>query len=309
MRTMKNKPFYMNAAFQFDALPDDSALPGKFSGVAYSGGSVNDWGEVIVIDLASTTVAPSMPLLFQHDHANIIGAISSSANTGATLAVSGELFSDIDETAAAVAAKSKRGVCYQMSVGIFDCSREDIPAGKSVVINGQTFTSPLTVLRNGNVREVSVVALGADAHTSANFFNQKQEPIVKETTSMELEQLQGQITELQAALAVKTAEADAATAQLAAQATESRSNEVKSLFAACGEEFSETTAEPFNNLTAEQFSAVSASMQKLAVKAQALPAGLFSQQVTTGAEQESTTNKTLSLTDIYALRATQAKGV
>jgi hypothetical protein len=296
---MHTKPLYMTAALTFDAAQDDPQLPRRFSGIAYSGGAVNDWGEQVVIDLDSTSLAPQMPLLFQHDHTQVIGTISVASVADGTLHVSGELFSDIDETAKSVAAKSLRGAAYQMSVGLFDASRENAPLGRQVYCNGKSFNGPAVVLRNGTIREVSVVALGADAHTQADFFNQKTQ---KEFSTMPtIEELQGKVSELETALAEKTAVADAATAQLAAQAADARTTAVKELFAACSKEFTEESAAPFVAMEASQFAAVSATMTELAAKTASINPALFSQQVTGGQEQQQKP-VTLSLTDHYALR-------
>ena len=57
-----------------------------------------------------------------------------------------------------------------MSVGLYSFTTESIPAGKSVNVNGQVFSGPLRVLRKGQVREVSIVTLGADPKTAVQVF-------------------------------------------------------------------------------------------------------------------------------------------
>ena len=57
-----------------------------------------------------------------------------------------------------------------MSVGLYAFTTESIPAGKSVNVNGQVFNGPVNVLRKGQVREVSIVTLGADPKTAVQVF-------------------------------------------------------------------------------------------------------------------------------------------
>ena len=48
---------------------------------------------------------------------------------------------------------------------------EYIGRGQSVTINGQTFVSPVKGLHSGTVREVSIVALGADPAAKAKLMD------------------------------------------------------------------------------------------------------------------------------------------
>ena len=153
----------------------DAALPAKFAGIAYSGGKVPGYG--VVIDLATTKFSPTMPLLAEHNRKEIIGAIDSTVNSGSNLIVSGKLFSDIPgSTGEKIAQCAQRGAPYQMSVGLFGYEELWLEGGSSLTVNGKTITGPVTVLKNGHVREVSIVALGADPFTDAQFFNASTTP-------------------------------------------------------------------------------------------------------------------------------------
>lgn len=301
---MQTKPFYLHADFAFAS--DVQGLPRSFSGVAYSGGIARDYFDQVVIDLASLSTSPAMPLLLQHDPYEVIGAITGSSITDAGLMVSGELFSDIDDKAASIAKKHQRGARYQMSVGLFDATREDVPAGKKASINGQTFDGPLMILKNGIVREVSVVALGSDPQTSASFFSQPDSTTInhKEKNTMDEDKLR--ITELETQLAEARQELDGKQAELEQIALSARTAAVKDLFAAVSKEFTAESSAPYLSMTADQFSAASADLK--AAGARQLDPKLFSQQVTDGAEAQAKPVTTLSLTGIYALRAEQAKG-
>ena len=150
-------------------------LPTRLEGVAYSGGIVAALG--LVIDLASTTVADRMPLLLEHGRQNIVGAITKATIEGGALTVEGRLFSDIPgSTAEKIGQLAQRGAPYQMSVGLFDFTESTIPLGQVATVNSRTVGGPATVLRNGVVREVSIVTLGADPQAKARLFSQGVRP-------------------------------------------------------------------------------------------------------------------------------------
>ena len=102
-----------------------------------------------------------MALLAEHDRGQVIGLVESSRKDGGTIVVAGSLYSDVagssDERIARLAT---RGFPYQMSVGFFDFPENDVPKGTKATVNGQGFAGPLTILRNGKVRECSIVAPG-----------------------------------------------------------------------------------------------------------------------------------------------------
>ncbi|MDP1649649.1 MAG: hypothetical protein Q8M01_15815 [Rubrivivax sp.] len=147
----------------------DGALPNRFSGTAYSGGFVPDFE--VVIDLATTKFNEKLPLLDNHYRSDIIGVIEQAAARDHRMVVGGRLFSDMPGSPAErIAQLAQRGVPFEMSVGLYSYTREAVPAGKSVSVNGQVFHGPLNVLRNGQVREVSIVTLGADPRTAVAVF-------------------------------------------------------------------------------------------------------------------------------------------
>ncbi len=147
----------------------DSALPDRFTGTAYSGGFVPDYE--VVIDLSTTTFNQKLPLLDNHYRGGIVGVVESAANKDNAMKVSGRLFSDMPGSPAErIAQLAQRGVPFEMSVGLYAFTTESIPAGKSVNVNGQVFNGPVNVLRKGQVREVSIVTLGADPKTAVQVF-------------------------------------------------------------------------------------------------------------------------------------------
>lgn len=195
---MKKNPseIVLTAPLNF-AAADGNAIPGKFTGTAYSGGFVPGYG--VVVDMATTQFATTMPLLADHDHAQIIGLVSDSKTNGTNLTVSGTLFSDMPGSRAEqIAQLAQRGMPFQMSIGLYGYNELYVPAGKSETVNGQQFQGPVTVLQNGKVREVSVVALGADPNTDAQFFNAPTS--TPREKNMDLKQLTDKVAELSAQL-------------------------------------------------------------------------------------------------------------
>lgn len=87
---------------------------------------------------------------------------------------------------------------FQMSIGLYGYDELYIASGNAETINGQQFQGPVTVLQNGKVREVSVVALGADPNTDAQFFNAPTS--TPRQSNMELKQLTDKVAELSAQL-------------------------------------------------------------------------------------------------------------
>ena len=144
-------------------------LPGQFTGIAYSGGVVPAYGAVI--DLASTAVAPTMPLLHEHQRDVIVGVVAAASIIDGNITVSGRLFSDMPGTAAEkIGQLAQRGAPFQLSVGLYGYSEQMLDAGQAATVNGRTLSGPVAILRRGTVREVSIVTLGADYESSARLF-------------------------------------------------------------------------------------------------------------------------------------------
>lgn len=150
--------------------PVGSALPSKIEGIAYSGAAVPGYG--VVIDLAQTAFNTPMQLLLEHDRAQPVGVIEGAAVGGGQLVIVGRLFSDIaGGSAERIAMNAQRGSPYQLSIGLFGFSETQLSQGQSTTVNGRAVVGPITILRGGLVREVSVVTLGADRGASARFLS------------------------------------------------------------------------------------------------------------------------------------------
>jgi len=138
----------------------------KIVGTAYSGGkmSLPGWKNPVVVDLSGMELPESVPLLANHENRTSarIGMVSASVKNN-VLEISGEIISEGSE-AADIVAQSKAGADWQLSIGA-DVKECELVRGKREV-NGQVFDGPFYHVRKSSLREVSVVAVGADAHTS-----------------------------------------------------------------------------------------------------------------------------------------------
>jgi phage head maturation protease len=149
----------------------------RVAGVAYGGGkiSLGGWDYPIVVDLSGVTIPESVPLLANHDNrtASRIGMVSAMVNDNA-LEIAGEIISESPE-AANIVAQAKAGAHWQLSIGADVKAYELIKSG-SKIINGVAHQAPFYHVSQSVLREVSVVAVGADASTtmkiaaSFNFF-------------------------------------------------------------------------------------------------------------------------------------------
>jgi hypothetical protein len=271
----------------------------------------------LVIDLASLTIDTPIPLLCSHDHGETIGLVSSASAEGGQLAISARLFADVDDDAAEIAAKADKGFPWQLSVGIWPDSVEEVQTGATVQLNGRTFTGPITVFRNSRVREVSVCALGADHRTSATVLSGEGDTVpVRFTTQehpMKVEELQEQVAALKAqneALAADNArlkaDSEAREAQLAAERKAKREADIKALFSATGREFSEVSAQAYMDLSDAAFAAISADLSASAKRS--APEYLFSHVAVGGDEDgEAVKGGTVAKLDASTIYANRRK--
>ena len=138
----------------------------KVAGVAYSGGKMDlpGWQHPVVVDLAGMEIPESVPLLTNHENRTSarVGVVTASVSEG-KLEITGEIVSD-GKDAEAIVAQGKAGADWQLSIGA-DVTECELIRG-AATINGQEFEGPLYHVKKSTLREVSVVAVGADAHTN-----------------------------------------------------------------------------------------------------------------------------------------------
>lgn len=138
----------------------------KITGVAYSGSAIaQTWSGVpIIVDLEGMTIAAQTPLMYNHNYSPEyrLGRINV-ANNRKTLTFDGEIDTDT-ELGAGVVAQGKK-YDWQASIGADTGKMKSIDEGESETVNGRTVEGPALIVRTSKLREVSLVALGADSDT------------------------------------------------------------------------------------------------------------------------------------------------
>ena len=135
-------------------------------GVAYSGGKMRlfGWSHPVVVDLSGMTNPESVPLLANHENYTLsrVGVIAASVVDG-HLEISGEIVAEGD-LADNIVAQGKAGADWQLSIGAEVEAAELVQEGKRTV-NGIEHDAPFYHVTKSTLREVSVVAVGADKAT------------------------------------------------------------------------------------------------------------------------------------------------
>ena len=151
---------------EFTLIEAANGAKPKVMGIAYSGGKMNlpGWKHPVVVDLAGMDIPETVPLLTNHENKtdSRVGIISASIKDNA-LEISGEIVSD-SKDAQDIVAQGKAGADWQLSIGA-DVKECELVKSNSTV-NGQEIEGPFYHVTKSTLREVSVVAVGADAHTS-----------------------------------------------------------------------------------------------------------------------------------------------
>lgn len=154
----------------FNEPTEPNAIP-RVDCRAYTGGAVrlDNLPHPVVFDLASMRVLPTVAMLYGHDREQPIGHwdnVRVSQNPP-IIDVSGLLSVD-NERSRNIRAAAKNKFPWQASVGLVSDNIVDIPKDKQVIVNGQTFVGPLHVAYQASLREISLLALGADPNTQVS---------------------------------------------------------------------------------------------------------------------------------------------
>lgn len=155
-----------------DAAASDGSKPKpkKFGGTAYSGGLLHaNLPYPTVVDIEGIDTSSAVVSLLDHNASSRVGhvtAVDKGANRKVKIA--GEI-SASGEAAQMVANDAQSGFPWQFSIAGPITKQEFVRAGEKVNVNGRSFTGPIIVARQMLLREVSFVAIGADASTSASF--------------------------------------------------------------------------------------------------------------------------------------------
>lgn len=255
------------------AQADDG--PRRFSGVAYAGGVIKDhgyWPNGVAFDLDSTTLPESRTaLLFEHDTTRPIGVIEAFSVNGGKLIIDGYLLDNDD--ANRIADSADQGFPWQLSVGIYPDNV--ITLSEARQLSQQSLPAGISLFTGNRLREVSIVALGADDKTSASIFSHSPTP---QEPSMDLNQATAEIEQLKA----ENAQLKQDIAKFTAKSQAQHKENVKAFFKDIQLEFSSEHAAPWLAMTPEQFSAASALIRSTRSAPPALPAELFGHQANGG---------------------------
>ena len=137
----------------------------KVAGTAYSGGkmSLPGWRNPVVVDLSGMEIPETVPLLTNHENRTDarIGMVRAKVE-GSALLIEGEILSE-SEAAGGIVAQGKAGADWQLSIGAD--VRESELVKERANVNGMEQDGPFHCIRKSVLREVSVVAVGADSAT------------------------------------------------------------------------------------------------------------------------------------------------
>ena len=137
----------------------------KVAGTAYTGGGMRlpGWRHPVVVDLLGMEIPETVPLLTNHENRTDarVGMVRAKV-AGGSLEIEGDIVSD-GEAASGIVAQCKAGADWQLSIGADVRESELVKADREV--NGQTAAAPFYLVSKSVLREVSVVAVGADQST------------------------------------------------------------------------------------------------------------------------------------------------
>ena len=148
--------------------PPAEDKPAKIEGLAYTGAAIRQaWSAtLLVVDLAGMTVPAKVPLMRDHNTWNTDNRLGnvSAKKTERGIEIEGEIVAGT-EAAREIVRQGKLGADWQLSIGADITAAERVLEGARTV-NGRTFNAPFLLATKTILREVSVVAVGADRSTN-----------------------------------------------------------------------------------------------------------------------------------------------
>ena len=151
----------------YEVPEQEGDKPVRCTGVAYSGGSFRQWWSALpcYVDLSGMRLAEQICLIYNHEYTPECRlGIAEAKNDGKTLTIDGEF--DTGNPLAQSIIRAGRKFAWQLSIGAENVKVERVDEGTVETINGSTVNGPAIVVRESVLREVSIVAIGADAKTS-----------------------------------------------------------------------------------------------------------------------------------------------
>ena len=139
----------------------------KFDVIAYNGGplTVGGYDLPIVLDLAGLEQGKSVIANLHHKKDHLVGHVGTVENNGKTLRLSGEV-SAVSQSATEFVDSAKNGFPWQASIEAKPLRVEEIPEGRTVMVNGQSIQGPVYVARKSRLYGVAFLPHGADENTT-----------------------------------------------------------------------------------------------------------------------------------------------
>ena len=244
-----------------------------FDAEVYSGGRIDNhyyWGRSgVVIDLQGLQLKSKIGLVEEHFGGKRVG-VATSYDVSNKFRAKGhflsnpkakEIVQDIDEE-----------YPFQMSWWADPESIEEIAPGKTIEVNGQTFTGPLHIFRNVRVHEITICGVGADTQTTIEAFSGKTQNQPEDTNVTELEIAQ-------AAQKQAETERDAAQSELKKFKADKREEDIKALETSLNKQFSAEEKTSYTNMDDSAFSFMSQQLKQFSSGGQ--PPATQQQQNTT----------------------------
>jgi len=162
----------------------------RFTIVAYTGGPLEQawWDAPVIVDMEGIECAQDTVILDNHGPPpmsaapmrwTVVGQSDSAGVEGGKLVLRGAIF-DQEQAAQDILRLARQGMKWQASIGAKCMVKDFVAEGSKVTVNGQEFAGPCYVSRKTKVREVSIVAIGADDQTSVLVASGRGGPIVAE---------------------------------------------------------------------------------------------------------------------------------
>lgn len=242
-----------------------------FDAEVYSGGRIDNhyyWGRSgVVIDLQGLQLKSKIGLVEEHFGGKRVG-VATSYDVSTKFRAKGhflsnpkakEIVQDIDEE-----------YPFQMSWWADPESIEEIGPGKTIEVNGQTFTGPVHIFRNVRVHEITICGVGADTQTTIEAFSGKPQTQPEDTDVTELEKAQ-------AAQKQAEKERDDALADLKKFKADKREEDIKALETSLNKQFSAEEKTSYTNMDDTSFAFMSQQLTQFSADTQP-PAGQQQQQ-------------------------------
>lgn len=130
------------------------------------------WGRCVHDMATFRAPAKNVVLDFAHDQKQDVGFARNVRVENGELVADGTLTPfKAGDKASEIVAKGAAGVPYQCSIvmGLDGLQVDEVPAGKTVSVNGQNFSGPGVVFRNWTIDGIAILPYGSDSNTSVEF--------------------------------------------------------------------------------------------------------------------------------------------